>query len=41
MKEPEAVHEIQFGKLQEWIQGGARSPNEQLTKAKLRMVLDA
>jgi hypothetical protein len=27
VKQPEAVHELQFGKLQEWLKGGARSPN--------------
>lgn len=39
VKQPEAVHELQFGKLQEWLEGGAKSPNEQVTKAKLRKVL--
>ena len=39
VKQPEAVHELQFGKLQEWLDGGARSPNEQVTKARLRRVL--
>lgn len=39
VKQPEAVHEVQFGKLQEWLDGGARSPNEQVTKARLRKVL--
>lgn len=24
VKQPEAVHEIRFGKLQEWLDGGAR-----------------
>jgi hypothetical protein len=37
VKQPEAVHEVQFGKLQEWLEG-ARSPNEQVTKARLRKV---
>lgn len=36
VKQPEAANEIQFGKLQEWLAGGARSPNEQMTKARLR-----
>ena len=39
VKQPEATHEVQFGKLQEWLDGGARSPNEQVTKARLRKVL--
>lgn len=39
VKQPEAVHELQFGKLQEWLEGGARSPNEQVMKARLRQVL--
>jgi len=39
VKQPEAVHEVQFGKLQEWLNGGARSPNESLVKARLRAVL--
>jgi hypothetical protein len=39
VKQPEAVHELQFGKLQEWLDGGARSPSEKMTKAKLREVL--
>ena len=38
-KQPESVHEIQFGKLEEWLQGGARSPNESVTKGRLREVL--
>ena len=39
MKQSEAVHQLQFGKLQEWLEGGARSPNEQVTKARLPKVL--
>ena len=39
VKQPEAAHEIQFGKLQEWLNGGARSPNEQVMKARLRKML--
>jgi hypothetical protein len=39
VKQPEAMHELQFGKLQEWLEGGARSPNEQVSKARLRKVL--
>ena len=39
VKQPEATHELQFGKLEEWLTGGARSPNEQVTKARLRKVL--
>jgi hypothetical protein len=41
VKQPEATHEIQFGKLREWLEGGARSPNEQVTKARLRKVLSS
>jgi hypothetical protein len=33
------MHEIHFGKLKEWLDGGAKSPNEQVTKARLRKVL--
>jgi hypothetical protein len=39
VKLPEAAHEVQFGKLEEWLTGGARSPKEQVTKARLRRVL--
>ena len=39
VKQPEAAHEVQFSKLEEWLTGGARSPNEQVTKARLRKVL--
>lgn len=39
VKQPDSAHEVQFGKLQEWLEGGARSPNEQVTKARLRKVL--
>jgi hypothetical protein len=39
VKTLEAVHEIQFGKLQDWLDGGARSPNEQVTKAWLQKML--
>jgi hypothetical protein len=34
VKQSEATHELQFGKLEEWLTGGARSPNEQVTKAR-------
>ena len=40
VKQPEAVHEVQFAKLQEWLYGGARSPNEQIVKMRLREVLE-
>jgi hypothetical protein len=39
VKQPEAIHEIQFGKLKGWLEGGAKSPNEQVAKARLRRVL--
>jgi hypothetical protein len=39
VKQPEAAHEVQFAKLQERLEGGAKSPNEQVTKARLREVL--
>ena len=39
MKQPEAAHEVQFGKLEEWLTGGTKSPNEEVTKARLRKVL--
>ena len=39
VKQPEATHELQFGKLQDWLEGGARSPNEQVAKARLRKIL--
>jgi hypothetical protein len=39
VKQPEATHEIQFGKLQEWLDDGARNSNEQVTKARLRKAL--
>jgi hypothetical protein len=39
VKQPEAAHEIHLGKLQEWLDGGARSPNEEVMKARLRNVL--
>lgn len=40
VKQPEVKHEIQFGKVQEWLCGGARSPNEQIAKTRLRNLLD-
>ena len=39
VKQPEAMHELRFGKLQEWLEGGAMNPNEQVTKARRRRVL--
>lgn len=39
VKQPEATHEVQFGKLQEWLEGSARSPNQQIVKARLRRIL--
>jgi hypothetical protein len=32
VKRPEAAHEVRFGRLQEWLEGGAKSPNERVTK---------
>jgi len=33
------VHSITVGKLQSWLEGGARSPNEAATKQKLKQLL--
>lgn len=40
MKQREAVHEMQFGKLREWLDGGAKSSNERVTKQRLKGTLE-
>jgi len=39
VREPETSHEIRYGKVQEWLQGGAKSPKEQALKVRLRATL--
>jgi len=41
VKQPETVHEIRFGKLQEWLEGGGVSPEEHAVKVKIREALAA
>lgn len=41
VKQPEAIHEIRFGKLQEWLEGGVASPKEQVMKVRIREALAA
>ncbi len=39
VKQVESHHELTVGRLESWIQGGARSPRERVLKDRLRMVL--
>jgi len=39
IKQVEAQHELTVGRLESWVQGGARSPGERVLKNRLRAVL--
>jgi hypothetical protein len=39
VKQPETEHTVNVGKLQSWLDGGGKSPNEQLLKSRLREML--
>ena len=39
VKQPDAEHSIRFAKLQEWLDGGAKSPNELVLKRRLKEAL--
>jgi hypothetical protein len=36
MKSPITPHELTMAKLESWLTGGAKSPNEQVVKNRLR-----
>jgi hypothetical protein len=37
--QPETEHTVNIGKLKTWLDGGGKSPNEQLLKSRLREML--
>ena len=39
VRQAETEHTVSVGKLQSWLDGGARSPNEQVAKSRLRDIL--
>ena len=39
VKAPGTTHEIQWGKIETWLQSGGRSPNEQAAKTRLSELL--
>jgi hypothetical protein len=39
IKQPGTIHEVQWGKIEAWLQGDGRSPFEQGTKIRLRELL--
>lgn len=39
LKAPETEHVISVGKLNAWLDGGGKSPNEQVTKQRLKAML--
>jgi hypothetical protein len=39
VKQPETEHTVSVGKLQSWLDGGGKSPNEQVLKNRLREML--
>jgi len=39
VKQPETEHRVSVGKLQSWLDGGGKSPNEQVLKSRLREML--
>jgi hypothetical protein len=39
VRQPETVHEVRFGKLEEWLEGGGVSPREHAVKVRIRHVL--
>jgi hypothetical protein len=39
VNKPETEHMVSVGKLQSWLDGGGKSPNEQVLKNQLRGIL--
>jgi hypothetical protein len=39
VKAPEAAHVVSVGKVKTWLEGGAKSPNEQVEKNRLKYLL--
>jgi len=39
VKQPETEHTVSVGKLQSWLDGGGKSPNEHVAKSRLRDIL--
>jgi hypothetical protein len=39
VKQPETEHTVSVGKLQSWLDGSGKSPNEQVLKRRLREML--
>jgi len=39
VKQPATEHTASVGKLQSWLNGGGKSPNEQVLKSRLRELL--
>jgi hypothetical protein len=39
IKQPSTTHEVQWGKVEAWLQGDGRSPAEQRAKIRLRELL--
>jgi hypothetical protein len=39
VKQPETEHTVSAVKLQTWLDGGGKSPNEQVTKSRLKKIL--
>jgi hypothetical protein len=39
VNQPETEHTVSVGKLQTWLDGGGKSPNEKLLKSRLREML--
>jgi hypothetical protein len=39
VKAPGTTHEIQWGRIETWLQSGGRSPNEQAVKTRLSQLL--
>ena len=38
-KSPSVTHTVRMGKVQEWLNGGAKSPREKITKERLKGML--
>jgi hypothetical protein len=39
VKQPETENTVSVGKLQSWLDGSGKSPNEQVAKSRLREIL--
>ncbi len=39
VRQPETEHIVSVGKLQSWLDGGGKSPNDQVAKSRLREIL--